>query len=336
LTTDVIDRLPPEQHLTRRGFIGGSDAPKVLGVSHFGGPLQVYESKMGLAPPDEGKPWQRWGHILEGPVADEYARRTGHRLVRVKHALIHPRYDFIGGYIDRRIVGTGQKAIYEGKTASAFGKDDWGEPGTDEVPDEYYVQVQHYMAVTGAKWCDLAVLLGGWDFRIYHIDRNEPFIVGMLDAEQTFWHDHIEAAIPPPVGDTEADKRYLSRRYPNEADGTILPATPDDELLIRSLIEAKREAKATEGRVRGAENAIKERIGLNAGLAGAAGMVTWRSQNGRTDWRTVAHEWKNLMGLFIPSEHWEYVTKEGNDIAIKNTGQPFRVLRIKGGDPDAE
>jgi len=327
--TKADPALTPEQHNTRRGFIGGTDAPRILGVSKFGGPLQVYEEKLGISTRPQPGPWARWGQILEAPVADEYARRTGHKLQRVNHAVIHPRYPFIGGYLDRRIVGTGQRAIYEGKTASPFSGSDWGEPGSDEIPDEYYVQVQHYMAVTGAKWCDVAVLLGGWDFRVYHVERNPIFIVSLIDAEQTFWHDHIEAAIAPPVGDTEYDKRYLNHRYPQEGNGTILPATPDDELLIRALIEAKRDAKATEAKVRGAENAIKDRIGLNAGIAGATGIVTWRSQAGRSDWKSIAHEWKNLMGLYIPAEHWEDVTKAGNDIASKYVGEPYRVLRVK-------
>ena len=48
-----------------------------------------------------------------------------------------------------------------------------GEPGTDEIPDYYMTQVQHYLAVTGVKTADVAVLIGGNDFRIYTIEADE-------------------------------------------------------------------------------------------------------------------------------------------------------------------
>lgn len=43
-----------------------------------------------------------------------------------------------------------------------------GEVGTDQIPEVYkYQQVAYYAAITGVSRVDIAVLIGGQDFRIY-------------------------------------------------------------------------------------------------------------------------------------------------------------------------
>jgi len=54
--------------------------------------------------------------------------------------------------------------LVEIKTARSA--DGWGEAGTDEVPQEYLIQVQHYLAVTALPVADVAVLFGGQEFRL--------------------------------------------------------------------------------------------------------------------------------------------------------------------------
>lgn len=50
-------------------------------------------------------------------------------------------------------VGT---CIFEAKTASAYKAGEW----EDAIPDEYMLQVQHCMAVTGYQGTYIAVLIG--------------------------------------------------------------------------------------------------------------------------------------------------------------------------------
>ena len=58
--------------------------------------------------------------------------------------------------------------IFEAKTVSAFKAGEW----EDGIPDEYYLQVQHYMAVTGYQGAYVAALIGGNNFRWKLIHRD--------------------------------------------------------------------------------------------------------------------------------------------------------------------
>src|SRR5690606_4991319 len=93
-----------------------------------------------------------------------------------------------------------EKRILEVKTTDTWNRTEWGPSGSDEVPDHYLTQVQHYMALTGADICDVAVLVGGNDFRVLHVPRNDRLIGAMLERYVDFWERHVEAKVPP-VGD---------------------------------------------------------------------------------------------------------------------------------------
>ena len=86
--------------------------------------------------------------------------------------------------------------IVEIKTART--QQGWGEDGTDEIPDYYKTQVQHYMTVLGATSCDVAVLIGASDFRIYTIEHDPELEELLIDAENEFWNEHVVPQVPPP------------------------------------------------------------------------------------------------------------------------------------------
>lgn len=96
--------------------------------------------------------------------------------------------------------------MVEFKTSSK--SDGWGEPGTDEIPDYYMTQVQHYLAVTGVKTADVAVLIGGNDFRIYTIEADEELQALLIERESEFWA-LVESRTPPDLTSTkDAARRY--------------------------------------------------------------------------------------------------------------------------------
>lgn len=62
--------------------------------------------------------------------------------------------------VDRTVIG--ENAGLEIKTAGVSQYKKWK---GDEIPDAYYCQCLHYMAVTGADYWYIAVLLGGNEAR---------------------------------------------------------------------------------------------------------------------------------------------------------------------------
>ena len=72
----------------------------------------------------------------------------------------------------------------ECKTTSTFNQNCFD----DEVYlPHYYVQMQHYMAVTGWKKWHLAVLIGNHKFIHYECERNEEDIAEIFRKESEFW-----------------------------------------------------------------------------------------------------------------------------------------------------
>lgn len=198
----------------RRGGIGSSDAAALLGISRWSTPYSVYLDKTGQLPDLPPNPAMEWGNRLEEAIATAYAERTGERLEDTTHRVFqHPTHPWMLATPDRLTEGG---RVVEVKTASAWSADEWGEPGTDEVPDVYLVQVNHQLAVLGLEQADVAVLIGGQDFRVYHVARNDRLIRHLIAVEESFW-DRVQTRQPPePTWTHPETPAVLEALYPPE------------------------------------------------------------------------------------------------------------------------
>ena len=113
----------------RRKFIGGSDSAKALGISKWGGPLDVYFDKRGESEPLDDNPAMYWGRVLEPIVRDEYARRSGQCITYGEGILRSEAYPFMGANLDGR--GADGRVV-EIKTARSA--DGWGDEGSADIP----------------------------------------------------------------------------------------------------------------------------------------------------------------------------------------------------------
>jgi putative phage-type endonuclease len=221
----------------RRSGIGGSDAAAVLGLSRWRSPLDVYLDKTGEGGDTEDAPAMYWGRRLERVILEAYVEQTGlavdapvgvYRMLRSSERpwqLYSPD-------------GMASDRLIEIKTART--SEGWGEPGTDEVPDDYAIQVQHGMAVTGLQRCDVAVLIGGSDFRVYTVERDDALIAHLIAAEAAFWA-RVERRDPPPPRTYAEATRMWGRSSPPRAP---VYATDEAEAAHRELV-AVREQMAT-------------------------------------------------------------------------------------------
>jgi len=198
----------------RRKGIGGSDVAAILGMSKWKTPLDVYLDKTGqLADTPDNAP-MLWGRNLEPVVRQHYSDVTG-RTVRVPNEILrHPEYEFMLANLDGV---TNDGRVLEVKTARTG--DEWGEEGTDQVPAQYLLQVQHYMAVTGMPVADVAVLIGGQDFRLYHVEEDPELHGILIEREGEFWNHHVIAGVPPePVTYTDMIASYGRKSVAEEVE----------------------------------------------------------------------------------------------------------------------
>lgn len=232
--------LNPEQLARRRRGVGASDAASAVGLNPYYSAVELWQEKRGESPPFLGNEATRWGRLLEPAVRQEYAEQTG-RVVRLpEDTLQHSTHVFMLCHPDGV---TDDGRLYEGKTAR-FG-DNWGEPGTDQIPEHYLIQCQHGMLVTGLLLCDVAVLIGGQDFRLYHVEADKALQQSLVDAEAEFWR-HVEDGTRPAL-DYRSPRaiEILKKMYPGTNGQTVI-ATPEMMLRRASLERATGDAKVAE------------------------------------------------------------------------------------------
>lgn len=260
----------------RKNGIGGSDVAALLGISKYKSPVALWLEKTGMVEPEDlsEKESVYWGNTLEEVVAKEFERRTGKKVKRRNAILFHAEHTHMFANIDRKVLG--EPAGLECKTAGWRQESRWD---GDEVPDEYYLQCQHYMAVTGLKKWYIAVLIGGQTFVWKEIPRNEEIIQILIEKEAEFW-DMVQRGIRPAIDGSEASTEALKRELPNSNGNTIdLPA--DASFWIEQYEAGKESVKTAEEMVRLAENHLKEFLGENeAGECGER-IVSWKSTKPR-------------------------------------------------------
>jgi len=272
--------------------IGGSDAAAVLGLSKYKTPLQVYQEKRGeIGGIPDNEP-MLWGRVLEPVIRQQYAERTG-RTVRLPEGIIrHQTHPFMLATVDG-ITDDGR--LVEVKTARTA--QDWGEPGTDEVPQAYLIQVQHYLEVTALPVADVAVLIGGSDFRMYEIEADRELQGMIIDGEADFWR-RVEQGIPPdPVSfaDVQAMFGKFSKEGAVEADAATAEAIANIK-RIKEMVKALEEEEETTKAV------IMKALGENDTLIQKGKVLaTWKAQAGakRFDSKTFQTHHPDLYAQFV-------------------------------------
>lgn len=194
----------PVWHAIRQQGIGGSDVAALLGISPYKSAYQLYLEKRGEYDPlTETETRQMyWGRRHESLILEEYAIETQREVIVPGGVFRHVDMPFMLASLD----GVAEGRVVEGK-ASRIQKG-WGEPGTADIPWHYILQCQHYLTVTGFQEADVAVLIGGDDFRIYTVYGDAELQGMLVEAEEQFWRQVLKGDPPTPRTVAEAQHRF--------------------------------------------------------------------------------------------------------------------------------
>lgn len=277
--------LSPEALAVRAGRITGTTAAAVLGVSPYDTPLAAYQLITGLATVEPNEAME-WGLLLQPVVAARFAE--SHRTaLEACETRPHPSLPFLAASGDYQVLATGE--LVEVKTASERQRTEWGEPGTDEIPYHYLVQVAVQLAVYEAPAAHVAVLFGGQEYEEYFVRRDEGLELFVVERLERFYLDHLVPRVAPAATSAEDMLDYLKNRYPRD-DGSTLEATPDVERSIANLVTA-RSVKAEAAELeRAARAEIEAFMGPARRLESASGHILWSTTKDRrdVDWQAVA------------------------------------------------
>ena len=248
---------------------------------------RTVDGKTNQIPCQEAGEAAYWGTQLEAMVRTEFSKRTGVEVRRVLQLLQGAEYPFmlanLDGVCEHPDLGT---CVFEAKTASAYKAGEWD----DAIPDEYMLQIQHYMAVTGYQGAYIAVLIGGNTFRWRFVARDESLIASLIELEADFWN-HVKDGTPPPLDGSNAAVRFLSEQFPNSTPQSqiILPDTAAE--LLRQYEDACEQLEDIAQQKQQAENLLKQMMGENEIGKLENHIVTWKSiAQERLDSKTLKAE----------------------------------------------
>lgn len=254
----------------RRDGIGGSDVAAIMGLSPYSSPYKVFAEKvLGVSDDISDVPAVYWGNRLEALIGEEYQTNHPDRMVRrvngIASSIGRP---WAQASLDFEVkdpdLGWG---VLEIKTAGDRRQHDWD----GGVPVYYQTQVTHYLSVTGRAFADVAVLIGGRDYREYRIMRDEDDIKAVEEAVDAFWRDHVLAQEPPEAGGI--DGKAVFESHSEAADGLLESESVPKEVLAWRA--AKTRSDEADAALKEATAKLKELIGGNSGIKCPLGEVKW-------------------------------------------------------------
>ena len=273
LTQDEIER--------RRHFLTATDVPQILGKSPWGNASDVYLNK-----------------VHRRNFTGNAATEAGTLLEPAVVAWAHQQ---LGGVIegDWRVHENGINACsldamtldgepVEAKTSGIVGPGSphqWGEPGTDEIPDYYLLQVHAQLLVTGAKRAFVPALIGGRGFVMYVVRSHQGLEDQIQRASEQFWTEHVEARIQP----DKTPKLETLKQLRREPESVV--SIPDE--LVELYLAAKAEEKAAVAKAEAAQTQLLASLGV-AEAGDYSGGRVWYSEQTRKGYQVQESTYRVL------------------------------------------
>jgi putative phage-type endonuclease len=258
--------------MNRHGFIGGSDAAAILGVSPWKSAVDLYLEKTEPQPERAETPALRRGKRLEPYICDMLTAEHGLQLVRRNERYADPEHPFLACEIDAE-TDDGQNV--EIKTVHPFKAGEWGRD-EDAIPVHYTAQAMHGLMITGRDACIFAALIGD-DLRIYRVERDAEIIAGMRAREVAFWNHHILPRIPPAPRTADETLALFARDI-----GTSVEATEAVAAALDRLRGVRADIKAAEAAESELLDTIKAHMRDASNLTHNGRIIaTWKTQTAR-------------------------------------------------------
>src|SRR6516162_5693874 len=175
--------------VTRRSFIGGSDARIIMGGDEAA-LIRLWCEKRGEIEPEDlsGNLIVQLGVATEPLNRHWYERSTGQTIECVQHRLMHPVLRWMGATLDGMVAGS--KAVFEAKFMLPWSFSE------EAAAEKHMAQVQHNMWVANAAEAVLSIITGGGKWVEIKVDADPLYQHLLLTAEKKFWRC-VESGEPP-------------------------------------------------------------------------------------------------------------------------------------------
>jgi putative phage-type endonuclease len=323
--------LTESQRLERRNHIGSSDVGCLFRLDPFKTVGQLWLEKTGRLEPEKEQSAHKRGHWVEPGLIDFAKDYLGDPSIVRKVRVIgsDPLFasnldaavitDDSCGFRDRDFsdqptIRTDTEhilrfsAVIEAKSASGYAVDiaQWGDEGTDQVPERVILQCQIQMFCAG---CDVAyvpaldVSRRRFDYKMYRVSRSEKIIESIIEAGHDFWDRYVKTDTQP--DDFQVALAVLKRiRREPESEVEV------EDTLVNLWLEAKEQLAEADTRKENAERNLVATLGDAEAGRCSFGLFTYLSQTKRSGPSVKECERLGLDSLIRESD-------------------PFRVARFK-------
>ena len=188
----------------RKHSIGASDAAAVMGISPWKTEAQLWDEKANGKTLDFHNADTVRGHRSENHILELYGIETGRKIFSGERImLVSKRNSFMSCTLDGiDFTDENNPIIIEVKSVK-FSHGEWSD---DKIPDYYFTQLLHQLAVTG--WNEAILLVRftrneGWESaseRLYHVKREDvqDQIDKLVRKESKFWNEYVVNKKRPP------------------------------------------------------------------------------------------------------------------------------------------
>jgi YqaJ-like viral recombinase domain len=186
-----------DRYLSRRSFIGGSDARVIMGGDQAA-LVRLWREKRGETEPEDlsGNLVVQLGSATEELNRTWYERYTGRRVTAVQRRVKHSAIPWMVATLDGLVEGTG--AVFESKFMLPWSFSE------EAAAQKYMAQVQHNIWVTHSREAALSIITGGGKWVEITIPMDPLYLTVLVAAEKKFWRcvqsgelPHLIIAEPP-------------------------------------------------------------------------------------------------------------------------------------------
>lgn len=264
-------------------IVTASKMAAIIGVSPWESPYSCWMQMKGLAEREQNNAMRR-GTYLEPAILAWFEDQ--HPQIDIdQHQAWFPHEDWAGattdaaGFDDSIEGDDDHLIIVEAKSAARM--DEWGRPGTDEIPAYYLTQVHFQLAVSGAERCYVPVIGPYLEFSEYVVEADADIQADLLDRARVFY-DSLAGDEPPPLDSTVATYDVVRRLHPDIDKGATIELDFDDACLY---LTATRDIKEAEQQDRLQKSALLTRMG--------------RAQYATYQGKTIARRQPNKYGVSL-------------------------------------
>src|SRR5262252_6496280 len=181
--------------ISRRSFIGGSDARIIMGNDEAA-LIRLWQEKRGEAEPENlsDNLVVQLGRATEELNRFWFERNTGRQIRDVQRYVRHSAIPWMAATLDGIVDGT--EAVFEAKFMLPWSFSE------EAAAEKYMAQVQHNMWVTHLRTAVLSIITGGGKWVEIAIPMDPLYLSVLVSAEKKFWRC-VQSGEPPHLVNAE-------------------------------------------------------------------------------------------------------------------------------------